>query len=93
MYAKGNRCHNGHYTGNNECGLGRDPISGIFDAVVTDELVERGTGDIDIGEYGDGEWPVSWYVSAALRTRKLYCHQLPNIRVYSAFGHSLSHPE
>jgi hypothetical protein len=60
VYATGKRCANGIDPQDGSCGLGADPISGQFDAVVTDELVERGWGDIDLGRQGDGHWPVSW---------------------------------
>lgn len=45
-----------------DCGLGNeeDKIQEKFVAVITDELVERKSGDIDIGEYGDGHYPVTW---------------------------------
>lgn len=44
------------------CGLGNyhDRITDKFLAVVTDELKERRGADIDIGEYGDGHYPVQW---------------------------------
>lgn len=58
--APGNVCEDYRDDPNNSCGLGGRPIKGKFIAIVTDELVERGHGDIDIGEVGDGHWPVYW---------------------------------
>jgi hypothetical protein len=45
-----------------DCGLGQqgNAIHERFLAVVTDELWERGYGDIDIGVQGDGKYPVQW---------------------------------
>jgi hypothetical protein len=45
-----------------DCGLGQDynAVKDKFLAVVTDELWERGYGDIDIGVAGDGKYPVQW---------------------------------
>lgn len=60
VHGSGAVCANGIDPGDNSCGLGADPIAGTFEAVVTDELWERGYGDIDLGRYGDGYWPVSW---------------------------------
>jgi hypothetical protein len=61
VYGSGVTCPGGVDPKDGSCGLGANPISGTFDAVVTDELVERGTGDIDLGTAGDGYWPVSWH--------------------------------
>lgn len=60
VHGSGKVCPNGVDPGDNSCGLGHDPVSGTFEAVVTDELWERGYGDIDMGMHGDGHWPVSW---------------------------------
>ena len=52
-----------------DCGLGppghHPPANHVFTphkwlAVVTDELWERGHGDIDVGIWGDGKFPVEW---------------------------------
>lgn len=47
-----------------DCGLGQpeNAIKEKFLAVVTDELWERGHGDIDLGDFGDGKYPVEWRV-------------------------------
>jgi hypothetical protein len=60
VYRTGVRCPGGKDPDDGSCGLGANPISGTFDAIVTDELMERGLGDIDLGRQGDGFWPVSW---------------------------------
>jgi hypothetical protein len=60
VYGTGVRCPGGKDPDDGSCGLGANPISGTFDAIVTDELMERGLGDIDLGRQGDGFWPVSW---------------------------------
>lgn len=45
-----------------DCGLGneKDKIKEKFIALIPAELVERKSGDIDIGTVGDGHYPVSW---------------------------------
>lgn len=58
--APGNRCEDHRDDPENKCGLGGRPIKGKFIAIITDELFERGEGDLDIGEVGDGHWPVFW---------------------------------
>lgn len=61
VYGSGKVCEHGIDPGDNSCGLGANPITGVFDAVITDELQERGYGDIDLGKHGDGHWGVSWH--------------------------------
>lgn len=45
-----------------DCGLGQqeNAFKRRFLAVITDELWERGYGDIDVGVHGDGKYPVQW---------------------------------
>lgn len=60
VWGSGKLCKHGQQR--NDCGMGRARYAPRkkFIAVVTDELGERQFGDIDIGEYGDGHYPVSW---------------------------------
>jgi hypothetical protein len=60
VFGSGNVCPGGNDPGDGSCGMGANPITGTFDAVITDELVERHRPDIDLGRYGDGKWAVTW---------------------------------
>lgn len=60
VWGSGKMCDGG--VQGHDCGLGQqhNAIQEKFLAVVTDELWERGYGDIDIGVHGDGKYPVKW---------------------------------
>lgn len=51
------RCIEGEGSGN---GLGSDPISGPFQAFISDKCPECAAGDLDFAESGDGRWDISW---------------------------------
>lgn len=60
VWGHGRMCPNG--VEGPDCGLGQqhNAFERRFLAVVTDELWERGWGDIDVGVHGDGRYPVQW---------------------------------
>jgi hypothetical protein len=79
VFAPGTVCPNGNDPGDGSCGMGGNPITGTFDAVVTDELVERHRPDIDLGRAGDGKWAVTWMpIPCPEAAPKLTLHQGSN---------------